>query len=104
MTADLEMAQTTGGTIFKVDAAENGIFAITLADFDNSLLNARFFAQIFELRLALLFELFVISEEIGLREFVLEILLCRFGDNIIGGESNFADSEFGIDFFVVNFE
>lgn len=66
MAADLVMAGASGGAVFEICAAKDGVFAITVADFEDGFLDMVFAAQVGEFLRFLLFERSVIGEKVSL--------------------------------------
>lgn len=66
MSADLVVTGFASGAVFEVDAAEDGIFAVAGANFENGLLDLFFALLILAFDFLLACERGVVGEEIGL--------------------------------------
>ena len=69
MSSDLVVAIFAGGAIFKIDTAENSIFAVAITNFKDSFLDLFLFLLIFACELLSMLEFGIVGEEIGLSEF-----------------------------------
>lgn len=104
MTSDLVVTGAAGGAFFEIDAAENRIGAVAIADLEDGLLNLALFSEKLSFGGFVASESGVVGKKIGLSERSGSLENYILIDEIVGSESKFANSEFGMGIFIKNFE